>query len=131
MSSPKNGMIISTYANRIRVVSIRVTTDNLEVDFEDGRMHRLPLAWYPRLQHGTPKERNTWQLIAQGRGVHWPLLDEDLSAEGLLAGRQSCESEGSFSGWLSSRTKKPAPRRISRRLPLSRKSKKRGLATSA
>jgi hypothetical protein len=124
-------MTTSTDANLIRVVSVRVTTDRLEVDFEDGRTHRLPLAWYPRLQHGTPKERNTWQLIARGRGVHWPLLDEDLSAEGLLAGRQSRESERSFAGWLAARPKKPTTRRISRRLPLRRKSTKVGLATSA
>lgn len=131
MSSSKNGTTTSTDANLIRVVSVRVTTDKLEVDFEDGRTHRLPLAWYPRLQHGTPKERNAWQLIARGRGVHWPLLDEDLSAEGLLAGRQSRESESSFAGWLAARPKKPTPRLISRRLPKRQKSTKLGLTPSA
>jgi hypothetical protein len=131
MSSPKNGTTTSADANLVRVISVHVTTDKLEVDLEDGRTHRLPLAWYPRLQHGTPKERNTWQLIARGRGMHWPLLDEDLSAQGLLAGRQSGESERSFAGWLAGRPKKPIPQPISRRLPLRRKSIKARLATSA
>jgi len=61
---------------------------------------------YPRLLDGTPKERNTWRPCGAGRGIHWPLLDEDLSAEGLLAGRRSTESETSFHRWLKARTKR-------------------------
>jgi hypothetical protein len=47
-----------------------------------------------------------WRLNGAGQGIHWPLLDEDLSAEGLLAGRQSGESKESFNRWLKSRTKR-------------------------
>ena len=90
----------------VLVESLRVTADTLVVDFDDGRSVSLPLAWYPRLQQGTEKERNRWRLNGAGQGIHWPLLDEDLSAEGLLAGRQSGESETSFNRWLKSRTKR-------------------------
>ena len=130
MSSPKNGMNTSTDANLIRVVSVRVPADKLEVHFEDGRTHGLPLAWYPRLQHGTTKERNTWQLNAKGRGVHWPLLDEDLSAEGLLAGRRSCEGSFSFDRWLNARVPSRPSRRLKLKPRLSRKVATSGLTPS-
>ncbi len=87
---------------------VRVGGDALVVDFDDGRSISLPLAWYPRLAHGTAPERNTFRLIGRGEGIHWPLLDEDLSAEGLLAGRRSSESSTSFSRWLRSRPPRPS-----------------------
>ena len=90
----------------VLVLGVRVTDDTLVVDFDDGRSVSLPLAWYPRLQRGTEKERATWRLCGAGQGIHWPLLDEDLSAEGLLAGRRSGESEASFSRWLKTRAKR-------------------------
>ena len=87
----------------VLVQNVRIADEALLIDFDDGRSLSLPLAWYPRLQLGTLKERNTWRLSGAGRGIHWPLLDEDLSAEGLLAGRRSGESELSFSRWLKAR----------------------------
>ena len=97
-------MTTSTLTKTALVEKVRVTADSLIVDFDDGRSLTLPLAWYPRLQHGTPKERNRYRLIGRGTGVHWPLLDEDLSAEGLLAGHRSAEGEASFNRWLKSRS---------------------------
>ena len=69
-------------------------------ELSDGRTISVPLAWYPRLVHATQEERNNWELIGQGQGVHWPDLDEDLSVEGLIAGRPSGESQRSFKRWL-------------------------------
>ena len=99
--------MITLASNKIvQVQGVRVTDDTLTVDLDDGRSVSLPLAWYPRLQHGTTKERNTWRACGAGQGIHWPLLDEDLSAEGLLAGRRSGESEASFNRWLKARAKR-------------------------
>lgn len=86
--------------------NISVTEDTLTVDFKDGRSISVPLAWYPRLVYGTPKERNNWRLIGDGEGIHWPDLDEDLSVEGLLLGRPSGESQRSFRRWLDERSKR-------------------------
>ncbi len=63
----------------------------------------VPLAWFPRLVHGTPAQRANWRLIGGGAGIHWPDLDEDVSAEGLLAGRRSGESQESLRRWLQER----------------------------
>jgi len=83
-----------------------VTDDSLTVDFTDGRTISVPLAWYPRLMHGTPQERNNWQLIGGGEGIHWPDLDEDLSVVGLLLGRPSGESQNSLQRWLNERAQR-------------------------
>ncbi len=86
--------------------SVQVTDDTLSVKLADGRSISVPLAWYPRLAHGTPVERTNWRLIGRGEGVHWPDLDEDISVENLLNGARSGESSRSFKEGLPSR--KPA-----------------------
>ncbi len=97
---------MSTLPSEIQVAkaqAVSVTDDSLIVDLTDGRTLFVPLAWYPRLLQGTPQERNHWRLIGDGEGIHWPELDEDLSVEGLLLGRPSGESHGSFQRWLDER----------------------------
>ena len=90
----------------VLVQAVCVTNDTLVVDFDHGRSVSLPLAWYPRLKNGTERERSTWRLCGGGQGVHWPMLDEDLSAAGLLAGRRSGETDASFVRWLKARAKR-------------------------
>ena len=83
--------------------SVTLTEDTLSVDLSDGRTITVPLAWFPRLFHATPAERNQWRLIGRGHGIHWGELDEDISVEGLLAGKPSGESQPSFKkrlAWL-------------------------------
>ena len=83
--------------------TVSVTGDALVADLVDGRTITVPLAWFPRLAHGTPTERDNWRLIAGGEGIHWPALDEDISVESLLAGRRSGETQESLRRWLQSR----------------------------
>jgi hypothetical protein len=83
--------------------SVIVTDDTLTVDLSDGRTISVPLAWYPRLAHGTEAERATWRLIGRGDGIHWPQLDEDISVEGLIAGKPSGETQASLARWIDSR----------------------------
>jgi hypothetical protein len=84
--------------------SVTVTDDSLEVVLSDGRALAAPLAWYPRLLHGTKRERRRFRLIGGGVGIHWPGLDEDISIEGILAGRPSREAPASLARWLKSRS---------------------------
>ena len=85
---------------------LKVTNDALNVDLSDGRTVTVPVAWFPRLAHATTKERNKWRLIARGRGIHWPAIDEDISVAGLLLGRRSGERHSSFKRWLEKRAAK-------------------------
>jgi len=84
--------------------SVQFSDDAMIVHLDDGRALSVPLAWYPRLLHGTTNEREKFELIGNGEGIHWPELDEDISVEGLLAGRRSAESDASLSRWLENRT---------------------------
>ena len=84
---------------------VRVTADTLSVELSDGRTITAPLAWFPRLLHGTAKERNRWRFIGRGEGIHWPDLDEDISIEGVVLGKPSGESQPSLACWLEKRGK--------------------------
>ena len=84
--------------------SVTVTEDTLSVDLSDGRSISVPLAWFPRLLHSNQEERNNWRLIGGGHGIHWEDIDEDISIEGLLAGKPSGESQASFKKWLDQRS---------------------------
>ncbi len=83
--------------------NVVVTDDTLTVDLSDGRTISVPLAWYPRLAHGTQEERANWRLIGRGEGIHWPQLDDDISVEGLIAGKPSGESQRSLARWIEDR----------------------------
>ena len=82
---------------------VAASDEALMVDLSDGRTITVPLAWFPRLAQGTPAERANWRLIGGGVGIHWPDLDEDISVEGLLAGRRSGETQESLRRWLQAR----------------------------
>ncbi len=69
-----------------RVKDVHFTEDTLSVDMVDGRTITVPLAWYPRLLHATPQQRQNWQICGGGFGIHWPEIDEHLSTEGMLRG---------------------------------------------
>ena len=75
----------------------------MTVRLDDGRAISVPLVCYPRLVHATQAERERWRLIADGVGIHWPDLDEDISVENLLAERPSGESQASLERWLERR----------------------------
>jgi hypothetical protein len=94
---------MTTLTAEAKAQNISVTADTLAVDLSDGRTISVPLAWYPRLLHATPEERNNWRFIGDKEGIHWPELDEDISVENLLAGKPSGESQSSFKRWLEKR----------------------------
>jgi hypothetical protein len=94
---------MTTLTAEAKAQKVSVGADTLAADLSDGRTISVPLAWYPRLLHGTPEERDNWRLVGDGEGIHWPDLDEDISVENLLAGRRSGESQSSFKRWLEKR----------------------------
>lgn len=70
----------------VKVKDITVTKETITAHFMDGRTISVPLAWSWRLSEATPRQRSNWEIIGNGHGVHWPDIDEDISAEGLLFG---------------------------------------------
>ena len=87
----------------VRAEAVAVNENQLSVELSDGRSISAPLAWYPRILHGTPEECSNWRLVGQGTGIHWPTLDEDVSVQNLLSGQASGESQRSLKRWLAQR----------------------------
>ena len=67
--------------------------DVQQVDFDgsmmilsvDGRVYRLPLAVVSsRLAIATDAERRVYRISPSGYGIHWLVVDEDLSVDGLI-----------------------------------------------
>jgi hypothetical protein len=83
--------------------AVSFSADAMMVSLNDGRTISVPLAWYPRLLAGTQEERMHFEFIGDGEGIHWPDLDEDISIEGIVAGRRSTESASSLANWMSRR----------------------------
>lgn len=66
------------------VIDVYFETDMLCLKIKDGRVIQAPLEWFPRLANATSDQRSNWRLIAGGYGVHWPEIDEHISAYGLM-----------------------------------------------
>jgi hypothetical protein len=64
----------------------RVPDDTITAYLVDGRVISVPLAWSWRLSEATPEQRANYEIIGDGLGIHWPEIDEDISAEGMLYG---------------------------------------------
>ena len=77
-------MSLSSITIQPLAVDVSCNSDKLQVVLADGREISVPLEWYPRLFEATPRERNDWQLLGGGLGIHWESLDEDVTVESLL-----------------------------------------------
>jgi len=72
--------------HEVRIKEVKVTGDTITAQLIDGRAISVPLAWSWRLSEATAKQRANYRIIGDGDGVHWPDIDEDISAEGMLYG---------------------------------------------
>ena len=69
-----------------RISTIEVSDETITAHLTDGRVISVPLVWSWRLANATPEQRKNFQIIGNGQGVHWPDVDEDISANGMLDG---------------------------------------------
>jgi hypothetical protein len=81
------------------IEKVIVTDEALSVDLSDGRSISVPLVWYPRLLHGSLDECQNYRLIAEGIGIHWGKLEEDISVKNLVLGQSFGESQRSLKRW--------------------------------
>lgn len=76
---------------RALIRRVNVTEDMLTLYLEDGRIVGMPTVWSPRLSRATEAERQNYEIIGHGAGLHWPDLDEYVSVRSILLGRRSAE----------------------------------------
>lgn len=65
-------------------VTVRCDERTLRVTLSDGRTVSASLDRVPRLRGANASARANWRLIADGVGIHWSDVDEDISVAGLL-----------------------------------------------
>jgi hypothetical protein len=70
-----------------RAVQVSCADDRLRVVLSDQREISAPIACFPRLASATAEQLRRWRLIADGIGIHWEEIDEDISVRGLLTAR--------------------------------------------
>ncbi len=73
-------------SNAPRIIGIDSTVDSIVAHLADGRSISVPLVWSWRLSDATLEQRSNFEIIGNGLGVHWPDIDEDISATGMLYG---------------------------------------------
>ena len=66
------------------ILEVSVTEDKITAKMSDGREVTVPLAWFPRLLGATPNQRSQFEISPGGYGIHWPLIDEDISVRAFL-----------------------------------------------
>ena len=101
-------MITAVQMQEAKIRDITVSRDTITAQLVDGRTISVPLAWSWRLSEATPKQRANWRIIGDGHGVHWPDVDEDISAEGMLYGIPAPRPRASSGLTLNSQRKKAA-----------------------
>ncbi|MGA1369439.1 MAG: DUF2442 domain-containing protein [Blastocatellia bacterium] len=69
-----------------RVLRVQVTNDEIIAHLVDGRTISVPLVWSWRLAEATVEQRQNFEILGDGQGIHWPDVDEDISVEGMLSG---------------------------------------------
>ncbi len=77
---------MSIFPNKPQATKVIFGTDSFSVHLTDGRILEVPLAFFPRLLHAEPGQRDCYEISGGGTGLHWDDLDEDISVEGLLLG---------------------------------------------
>ena len=88
-------MSIAVNVTEPRVLDIEITEDEIIAHLVDGRTITVPLAWSWRLSEATADQRQNFEIIGDGQGIHWPDIDEDISVEGMLWGTPARRPKGS------------------------------------
>ncbi len=106
----------------VRIKDINITEDTITAQLVDGRIISVPLAWSWRLSEATSKQRANWRIIGDGQGVHWPDIDEDISADGMLYGIPAPKPRMSLRFRVKSQQRKMTAKSLKRSAAKSRRS---------
>jgi hypothetical protein len=69
---------------RIQAITFHKDLDLMLIVLNTKAVLRQRISSYPQLKKAPVDVLQQYELIAGGTGVHWPLLDEDLSLKGFL-----------------------------------------------
>lgn len=67
-----------------KITGLRLQPGYFEVVFGVTGFVSIPRNLYASLANATDAQLRNYRIIGDGEGIHWPDLDEDLSARGIL-----------------------------------------------
>ena len=69
----------------VQIKRIWFDENRLWAEFYDGRTVDVPTKWFPNLSKGSPQQLDRYEIWGDNQYIHWPDLDEDISAETLIS----------------------------------------------
>ena len=75
---------MSTLDNKILIKSVGFGDDRFFIELSTNRVLVVPKSYTTRLSKATKEELREYRLIGGGRGIHFPMIDEDISVEGII-----------------------------------------------
>ncbi len=64
---------------------VKFTDVTISVELLDGRTISAPLVWFPKLAQAKKEQIENWELLGDGKGIHWPAIHGCASAARLSA----------------------------------------------
>ena len=75
---------MSILNNKTLIKSVGFGDDKMYIELNTSRVLTVPYTYTKRLEKATSKELNNYRLIANGVGIHFEDIDEDISIEGII-----------------------------------------------
>lgn len=72
---------MNTYHN---IDEIKIENGMLSAKVDDQLISKALIEISPRLAKANKKELSQYEISPSGYGIYWPLIDEDISIDGLL-----------------------------------------------
>jgi len=69
---------------RILAIDVYKELDLMLIVLNTSAILHQKISSYPNLKTASKEALNEYEVIADGTGIHWPTLDEDLSLKGFL-----------------------------------------------
>ena len=75
---------MSTSNNRILIESVGFGDNKMYIELNTNRILAVPYTYTERLSNANKDELQEYRLIANGIGIHFDKIDEDISVEGII-----------------------------------------------
>ena len=75
---------MNTSNNRTLIESVSFGDTKMYIELSTNRVLAVPYTYTERLSKATKKELQEYRLIANGIGIHFEKIDEDISVEGII-----------------------------------------------
>jgi len=73
-----------TLKNKILIKSIGFGDEKMYVELNSSRILTVPYSYTKRLKEAKPEQLKNYRLIANGIGIHFEDIDEDISLDGII-----------------------------------------------